>query len=171
MYDYYLSLGSNIDPEVNLIRAVEELARYGTLAAASKVWETAPIGFEDQPNFLNAVVLLRSSLPAAAFQEWVIPKIETVLDRIRGANKFGPRTIDIDVLMVNDQVLKLGHRNIPSPEILERAFVAVPMAEIAPRLHHPITGETMYSIAEKFSIVDKDMVVRQDVSLDNQPTD
>ena len=75
MNDFYLSLGSNIDPENNLIQAANELGRYGSILATSTIWETAPIGITDQPYYLNAVIHLQSSWSAHEFQDQVIPEI------------------------------------------------------------------------------------------------
>jgi 2-amino-4-hydroxy-6-hydroxymethyldihydropteridine diphosphokinase len=163
MNDFFLSLGSNIEPEVNILQAIEELGRYGSVAAISTIWETAPIGSTDQPNYLNAVLHLQADISAQKFQDQVIPAIETLLKRVRGPDKYGPRTIDVDILLFNNEVLTLGHRKIPSREILERAFVAIPLAEIAPNLRHPINGEEMKTIANKFKMDKEAMVPRKDL--------
>ena len=161
----YLSLGSNIQPEANLRLAVRELMNFGHLLAVSSVWESAPVGYETQPNFLNAVVLLGTKMPADSFQESAIRGIEEALGRVRGKNKYGPRTIDIDIMLVNDEVMTLGHRRIPSPEILERAFVAIPMAEIDPEYRHPVTGQRMDEIAAGFDAEAQTLKRREDVDL------
>jgi len=161
----YLSLGSNIEPEHNLPAAVAQLARFGCIRAVSTVWQTAPIGFTDQPDFLNAVVLLETPLSARTLRERVIVQIEQRLNRVRTADKNAPRTIDIDIMLFNQDVLSLGRRRIPDPEVLERPFVAIPLAEIAPDYVHPQTGQSLQQIADKFDPHAAGMVPRHDLVL------
>ena len=144
----YLSLGSNIEPERNLPLAVAHLARFGRVRAVSSVWESAPAGLTEQPNFLNAAVLLETSLEAQVLREQAIAQVEMALGRIRTENKNAPRTIDIDIMLFNHDVLQVGRRHIPDPEILERPFVAIPLAEIDPDYVHPETGQTLKQIAQ-----------------------
>ncbi len=161
----YLLLGSNIEPERNLPAAVAHLNRFGHVRAASTVWQTAPVGRADQPDYLNAAVLLETPLSAQELQERAIPFIEGVLGRVRTADKDAPRTIDVDILLFNHEVLSLGRRHIPSPEILERPFVALLLAEIAPGYVHPEIGQTLRQIAARFAGETADMHKRQDVTL------
>jgi 2-amino-4-hydroxy-6-hydroxymethyldihydropteridine diphosphokinase len=161
----YLSLGSNIEPERHLPAAVVQLAQFGRVRAVSTVWQTAPIGFSDQPDFLNAAVLLETTQSAQALGEQIIPKIEESLGRVRTENKNAPRTIDIDIMLFNEDVLSLGQRHIPDPEVLERPFVAIPLAEIDPDYVHPETGQSMRRIAERFTASGSVMRQRDDVVL------
>jgi 2-amino-4-hydroxy-6-hydroxymethyldihydropteridine diphosphokinase len=161
----YLSLGSNIEPERNLPAAVALLARYGRVRAVSTVWETRPVGFADQPNFLNVALILETRLSAQALRSEAIADIETALGRIRSENKNAPRTIDIDIMFFNHDVLQIGNRHIPDPEVLERAFVAIPMAEIAPDYVHPETGQTLQAIARQFDPMQSGMRRRRDILL------
>lgn len=151
MRRYFLSLGSNIHPERNLPAAVRLLEEHGRLLAASSVYRTAPFGTDEpQPDYLNAVVVLESAYKPAEFQREVIRRIEARLGRNRSRDRYAPRTIDIDMLMADQEILKIGSRLIPSREILERSFVAVPLAEVAPELVHPTDGRTMAEIAAGF---------------------
>ncbi len=161
----YLSLGSNIEPERNLAAAVGWLGRWGCVQAVSTVWESAPFGFADQPNFLNAAVLLETGLSARALRQEAITSIEAALGRVRTANKNAPRTIDIDIMLFNHDVLQVGQRRIPSPEVLERPFVAIPLAEIAPDYVHPDTGQTLRQIAGRFDPAAAGIRQRDDVTL------
>ena len=160
----YLSLGSNIEPETNIKSAVELLARHTKLLAVSSVWETKPVGFTKQANFLNAAAIVQTKLPAQQLKERALRKIEKLLGRVRQANKNAPRSIDIDIMLFNRQIFTMGHRHIPDPEILERPFVALPLAEIAPDYVHPETGQTLKEIAESFNVSNEDMFLREDVS-------
>lgn len=161
----YLSLGSNIEPDRCLPAAVALLARYGRVSAVSTVWQTAPVGFADQPDYLNAAVLLETPLSAQALREQAIAHIEGELGRVRTENKNAPRTIDIDIMLFNDAVLNVGQRRIPDPEVLERPFVAIPLAEIAPDTVHPETGKTLKEIASQFDPDASGMMRRNDVIL------
>lgn len=129
--------------------AARRLAAYGRLRAVSTVWETAPLGFKDQPNFLNAVVWLETACSAQVLHAEVLPGIEAALGRVRTENKNGPRSIDIDLLLFNREILQLGRRRVPDPAALERPFVASLLAEIAPDYVHPVTGETLQQIAAR----------------------
>lgn len=161
----YLSIGSNIEPEKNLPAAVQALARFGTVRAVSSVWETAPVGFRDQPNFLNAAVILETELSAAEVRAVVCRSIEQALHRVRTENPNAPRTIDVDLSLFNHEVLALADKQIPDPDILTHAFVAVPLAEIAPAYRHPLTGQTLREIAQQLQRASEGIAKRDDVAL------
>jgi 2-amino-4-hydroxy-6-hydroxymethyldihydropteridine diphosphokinase len=160
----YLSLGSNVRPEKNLQQAVQMLAASSKLLAVSPVWETLPLGIVDQPNFLNAATVVETKRTAEAFKREVIRQIENRLGRVRNGDKFGPRTIDIDIMFFNHQIFELDHRHIPDPEVLERPFVAIPLAEIAPDYRHPETGQTLRDIAGGFAVTEEEMRLRPNLS-------
>jgi len=160
----YLSLGSNIKPEENIIAAVTLLAEMTRLVAVSPVWETKPIGFTNQPNFLNAAAIVETDLDAGQFVENVAHVIEDYLGRMRQPNKNAPRTIDIDLILFNHQIFKLNRHHIPSPELLERSFVAIPLAAIAPNIRHPETGQTLQDIADSFDVAPDEMRLHPNVS-------
>jgi 2-amino-4-hydroxy-6-hydroxymethyldihydropteridine diphosphokinase len=160
----FLSLGSNIEPEENLSKAVAMLAQASRLVAVSPVWETLPLGTTDQPNFLNAATMVETDRTPEAFKREVIRRIEDELGRVRNGEKFGPRTIDIDIMLFNQQILELDNRHIPDPEIVERPFVAIPLAEIAPDYRHPETGQTLRDIARTFDVNREHMQLRPAVS-------
>jgi len=160
----YLDLGSNIEPEHNLPAAIKLLAKLSTLIAVSSVWETKPLGMPNQPNFLNAGVLVETNLGAAQFKRTVIHNIEQALGRTRSKNKNAPRTIDIDIILFNSEIFELDGRQIPNKELVERSFVAASLAEISPDYVHPETGQTLQEIAHSFNLVAGDMLPRPDVS-------
>ncbi len=146
----YLSLGSNIAPERNLPEAVDLLAQHGRLLAVSAAWQSAALGRPEQPDFVNAAALLVTTLTAAELKAGPLAAIEAALGRVRSVDKYAPRPIDIDIMLFDDAIFNLGEGRIPSPEIYERAFVAVPLAEIAPDYVHPETGESLAAIAARF---------------------
>jgi 2-amino-4-hydroxy-6-hydroxymethyldihydropteridine diphosphokinase len=140
MHRIYLSLGSNIDAEKNLPKAVEMLRKAGSIESVSSVWESESVGF-DGPNFLNACILLLSPLQPVEFKETIIRPIEAELGRIRHADKNAPRTIDIDIVLFDETPL--------NTEFWDHAFVAVPLAELIPEFGHPLRGEKLIQFAEQ----------------------
>ena len=161
----YLSLGSNIEPEHNLPEAVAQLARFGRIRAVSSIWQTAAVGFTDQPDFLNAAVLLETEMSAVTLRQQAISQIENALGRVRTENKNGPRPIDIDIMLFNHDMLSIGHRRIPDPELLERCFVAIPLAEIAPDYVHPEEKVSLMEIALRFNSSTGSITKRDDIEL------
>jgi 2-amino-4-hydroxy-6-hydroxymethyldihydropteridine diphosphokinase len=159
-----LALGSNIEPERNLPRCVALLAERCQVLAISRVYETEPVGFTEQANFLNAAVLVETALEAEALKAEVLADIENRLGRIRTANKNSPRTIDVDIALFNHDVLMVGSRRIPDPEILEFGHIALPLADLAPDYLHPETGQTLAEIADQFSS-DPELRLRPDIVL------
>lgn len=163
----YLLLGSNIAPETNLPAAIRALARYGKIVRVSRVWESKPEGFAEQANYLNAAVLLETNLSAADLRHVAIAAIENELGRVRDPrNRNAPRTIDIDIALFNCDVLTLGPRAIPDPDILRCAFVAVPLAELNSGYVHPENGRTLAEIAADFNAADCGLRARPDVRFD-----
>jgi 2-amino-4-hydroxy-6-hydroxymethyldihydropteridine diphosphokinase len=143
----FVVLGSNIQPEHNMREAVRRLAARCWLLAVSPVYETAPVGKTDQPNFLNAAALIETPLTAEELKEQVLLAIECELGRVRTAEKNAPRTIDLDIALFNQQVLDMGGRHVPDPDLLEHPHISVPLADLAPEYRHPETGQTLREIA------------------------
>ncbi len=147
-HEVFITLGSNLSPELNLRAAVRMLAGRCTVLDVSPVYETAPVGTQPQPRYLNAAVRLVTPLEAEALKTQVLLPIEAALHRERSADKFAPRTIDLDIALFDDAVLTLGTRAIPDPDMLRYAHVAVPLADLAPERLHPVTGQTLRAIAD-----------------------
>ena len=146
----WLSLGSNIRPRRNLRAALRLLGQAGSIERCSPVFRTAPQGDPHQADFLNMALRLRTALSPDNFQRKVIQKTEGRLKRQRDPhNRNAARTIDIDVALWEDAVFQYGEpaRQIPDPDILRYAHVALPLAAIAPDLRHPVTGQTLTEIA------------------------
>ena len=134
----YLSLGSNLGDRVGLLREAE--ARLNAtpdiqILARSSVYETEPVGVADQPWFLNRVLQVETTLDPYAVLD-VVQQVEAALGRTR-ALRWGPRTIDIDLLLYDDRVVVSVRLRIPHPELPRRRFVLVPLAEIDPQLRLP----------------------------------
>jgi 2-amino-4-hydroxy-6-hydroxymethyldihydropteridine diphosphokinase len=159
----YLSLGSNIEPEKNLQAALRELGRFGRVLRVSSVWQSSPLGSTGQPDYLNVALLLETGLSAENLKKDGIASVETILGRLRNSDRNAPRTIDIDIMLFDSKLLTLGDRNIPDREVLERPFVAIPLAEIDPAYIHPLTGDSLAEIAARFDPVSSGMRLRSDV--------
>ena len=140
LHGAYLSLGSNIQPETNLVRAIELLRRHGRLERISSAWESESVGAPG-PNYLNACVLLLTPLSQPALKEQALLPIETELGRERSADKFAPRTIDIDIVLYDG----ISSDN----KYWEQAFVVVPLAEIYPEYQNPIRAESILKTATR----------------------
>ena len=136
----YLNLGSNIEPELNLPKAIQMLREYGEVTSVSSVWESKAVGING-PNFLNACVLFLTELQPVELKEQIIRPIESKLCRIRYADKNAPRTIDIDIVLFDETPLNTEYWNY--------AFVAVPLAELLPDFRHPVSGEKLSYFSEQ----------------------
>ena len=138
----YLGLGSNLGNRgANLDRALEFLSQRLPVEKISSVYETEPIGNVEQPRFLNLVCQVSTRL--APMELLILAKgIESKLGRSSGKVN-APRPIDIDILFYGDQVVETPKAVIPHPRLVERAFVLVPLVEIAPDLVHPVSGKTV----------------------------
>ncbi|HEU4327785.1 MAG TPA: 2-amino-4-hydroxy-6-hydroxymethyldihydropteridine diphosphokinase [Roseiflexaceae bacterium] len=132
----YLALGSNLgDRRVNLAAAVARLPPVVAVERISQLYETEPAYVTDQPRFLNAVLHGATDLPPEELLAW-IKRLERELGRQSGL-RFGPRLIDIDILLYDALTLSSPALTIPHPRMAERPFVLVPLAEIAPALVPP----------------------------------
>jgi 2-amino-4-hydroxy-6-hydroxymethyldihydropteridine diphosphokinase len=144
----YIALGSNLDSEHGtrqdtLYAAIRRLGRLGHLAARSSLYETEPVGYRDQPAFLNAVVALETQLePLPLLRGLLAIERELGRDRSRGPLQ-GPRTLDLDLLVMGDCTVAGEELSLPHPGLAQRRFVLAPLAEIAPQLRLPETNQTM----------------------------
>ena len=142
MEQIYLALGSNLgDRESNLAKAIEQISSVCPVIAMSSIYETEPWGYLEQGKFLNMVVGCETRLTPPDLLAF-LKKLEGELGRMPNFRN-GPRLIDIDILFYGNQVIDEPGLVIPHPRLHERAFVLVPLAEIAPTLRHPVTGFTI----------------------------
>jgi 2-amino-4-hydroxy-6-hydroxymethyldihydropteridine diphosphokinase len=151
----YVGLGSNIEPEANLRAAVRLLGATAGLRvrALSPVYRTPPWGPVPQADFLNAAAALDSELDAPALLEALLA-IEARCGRERSAQavRWGPRTLDLDLLLYGDAVIDTPRLTVPHPRLAERAFALLPLCDLAPELRHPVLGRT---VAELLDAVDR----------------
>ena len=143
-----IALGSNLpspwgDREATLREAVARVAKLGEVRAVSSFYDTAPVGYADQPRFLNGALLLATDLEPLDLLRALL-NIEQAMGRDRsGVPQKGPRSIDLDLLLVDDVTLNTAALTLPHPAMAERRFVLEPLAEIAPTLIDPRTHHTI----------------------------
>ena len=136
MQTAYIGMGSNLasragDPEATLAAAAERLRSLGRVVARSSLYSTEPVGFADQPRFLNAVVALETDLDPRALLQGLLG-IEQEFGRDRSAGvRNGPRTLDLDILVFGDESISAPGLEIPHPRMKEREFVLIPLRELA----------------------------------------
>ena len=135
-----LLLGSNIDPAENLKSALQALKIQVALIDISSVWKTAAVG-SDGPDFLNMAVEVETEKSAEELKACVINRIERKLKRLRSADKYAPRTIDVDIIIFNNEVL--------DDNLWERVFIALPVSELRPALENPENTKSIKEIAEE----------------------
>lgn len=137
---FCLSLGSNINPEINLPLAIKCLVLKFEFISISNAWETPPIG-ADGPNFVNASILMKTKFAYQVVKAQIIHQIETELGRERTADKYAARTIDLDIVIFKGEIIE--------PKLWDMAFLTVPTAEILPDLIHTNTGETLHQASDR----------------------
>jgi 2-amino-4-hydroxy-6-hydroxymethyldihydropteridine diphosphokinase len=150
----YIALGANLpspagNPRQTLDAAIHQLAEIGHLRAKSSYYETAPVGYADQPMFLNAAIALETPLDPQSLLDHLL-EIERGFGRDRShgiAN--GPRTLDLDILLYGDRIIGTQSLQVPHPGMAQRPFVLIPMAEIAPELIHPRLHKTMSQLLKE----------------------
>ncbi|AXY43279.1 2-amino-4-hydroxy-6-hydroxymethyldihydropteridine diphosphokinase [Halomonas sp. JS92-SW72] len=144
----WIGLGSNLDdPRRHVAQALVELDRLPLTRrlAASRLYASRPLGPQDQPDFINAVALLETRLSPLALLDQ-LQALEQRHRRVR-ARRWGPRTLDLDLLLFDDSVLALPRLVVPHPELRQRAFVVMPLLELAPQLVLP-NGERLAAAAD-----------------------
>jgi 2-amino-4-hydroxy-6-hydroxymethyldihydropteridine diphosphokinase len=152
----YIGIGSNISPEEFILRGVKLLRQAVTLEAASSVWETPPVGGQGG-NFLNAVVRVRTELTAEDLLDKILRPIEARLGRVRTSDPNSPRTIDLDILIYDQQLV--------DPSVWEYAHICIPLAEIYPDYTHSTTSMSLISIADRMRNISP-ILLRRDIYID-----
>lgn len=152
MNQAYIFLGSNIDRKTNYLEALKRLGGLGRVAAVSSVYETTPIGNREARDFYNGSVLLETDLSARDLKS-ALRMIEQQMGRMRTPDRNSPRTIDLDLVLYNREIIDEPGLTVPDPLILKRPFLAWTLAEVDPEYVHPAEGRTLGEIA---SSLDRD---------------
>jgi len=151
-----IGLGSNLasefgGPEANVREAVRRVRGLGEVRAVSSWYDTAPVGFTEQPRFLNGALLLETELAPVELMRALLG-IERAMGRDRSAAPAkGPRVIDLDLLLMGDLILSSSELTLPHPAMAERRFVLEPLAEIAPAMVDPVSGRTVLAMLERLA--------------------
>ena len=135
LVDVYIGVGSNIQPVKNILGAFRLLDTDIAIAATSAFYKTKAINRPDQEDYLNGVWLVRTLRSAIEIKKQVLEKIENSLKRVRTEDKFSSRTIDLDIILYGDMVIE--EMGIPDKDIYNRAFLSIPLFELAPDLSIP----------------------------------
>lgn len=163
MAKVYIGMGGNLPsvagtPVETLAAATGRLGELGRVTACSRCYSTAPVGFSEQPRFINAVVELESTLaPHELLTRTMHIERDFGRDRLKSFRN-GPRSLDLDLLLYGDVVMSGNDLEIPHPRLSQRAFVLVPLAEIAPDLVEPRSHRTIRSLLEELRSRDEDDV-------------
>jgi len=147
----FVSVGSNIDPENNVRAALRLLGESAAVRAISTVYLTEPIGPTRQPPYYNCVIEIETGLSPLDLKYRLLRRVEASLGRVRTADRYAPRTIDLDLILYNDAVLTSDELILPDPDILVRPFLATGLRELAPGLVLPGSGVSIESVAARLS--------------------
>lgn len=160
MAQVYISIGSNVDPELNIVAALGFLKSNGRIIGVSTFYQTAALESPDSPPFYNGVIGLETCFGPRELKFDVLRKIEDALGRVRSEDKCAPRPIDLDILIYGQSVIDESDLVIPDPQIAERAFLAIPLLELDSDMILPggqrrladvvgdLDGESMTPLAE-----------------------
>jgi len=145
--DAFVAVGSNIDPAENIAAALHRLADVARVRAVSTFYRVRPLDRPDQPDYRNGVIQIVTEVDPSKLHRDVLRDIEHVIGRERSEDKYAARTIDLDVVLYEDLEYRDDDLVIPDPEIVERNFLAVPLAELAPAMTLPGDGRTLAQVA------------------------
>ena len=144
----FVGVGSNLDPERNVERAIERLLRDMRIVDISTFYRTEPVGHREAPHFVNGMIEAETDLRPADLKRTVLQTIEAELGRQRTADRNADRTIDLDLVLYGDLVMSDADLVVPDPDLPRRAFLAFPLFELAPDLDIPGAGISVRSLTQ-----------------------
>ena len=147
----YIGVGSNIEPECNIVDALARLSKHVKITGISYFYKTASLLREKQNDYLNGVWQISTSIHPEELKFGVLRTIEKELHRNRESDKYAPRTIDLDLLLYGDMVIHEENLTIPDPDIYKRSFIAFPLSELNPDLVMPDTRKPLSDILSALS--------------------
>lgn len=146
LIDVFISVGSNIEPEKNIVGALEQLKQYVDVIAVSTFYQTKAIDRPTQADFANGVFHIQTDISPRKLKFDILRKIESDLGRIRSEDKYADRAIDLDIAIYGDMVINEPDLMIPDRDIRKRPFIAIPLLELSPSLILPDTREMLSSL-------------------------
>jgi 2-amino-4-hydroxy-6-hydroxymethyldihydropteridine diphosphokinase len=149
MSQAFVSVGSNVEPEENVSKAIGLLKKQVRIIGISTVYLTEPVERPGQPAYYNCVIAIDTPLAPLELKQTVLRPIEDELGRVRGEDRFSPRTIDLDLVLYEDLIIKSAELTLPDPEIRTRPFLAGPLYELSPNLIMPDSKEPIAKIAAR----------------------
>lgn len=165
-YDALLSIGSNIDPARNVGRVLDWLSHRLEVSAISPIYQSAAVGgAPGQPEFLNLAVRIATDLSPRALRE-VARRAEDVCARVRSADRYAPRTMDVDLVWHEMGAADFGAWRLPDPQLASAPFVLVPSADVAPELIHPESGRTLKAMREDLAAASVDLLTQVALNLE-----
>ena len=148
----FIAVGSNIDPERHIARGLDLLAGCVTVTGVSTFYRSEALRRPQDPPFLNGIVAVETDISPRPLKFDVLRRIEEASGRVRTADAYAPRTLDLDIVMYGDTVVRAPDLEIPDPDLLERPFLAVPLLELAPDLILPDTGTPLSWIVSRMDV-------------------
>lgn len=142
----FLDLGSNVDRERNVFRALLHLDRRLGVLRTSSIYETAPVGPAGQPPFYNLAVEVETALTPEELRD-LLRDLEESLGRVRTGDRYAPRSVDLDLTLYGDLVARGEDWSLPHPQVATEAFVLIPLAELEPDRLHPLLGRPLSALA------------------------
>jgi 2-amino-4-hydroxy-6-hydroxymethyldihydropteridine diphosphokinase len=147
-----IGVGANLDPEENIAEGLGLLARLVPVTAVSPFYATAAIGRPGQPDYLNGVVLVEHGCGPAALRDDILRPVEAARGRVRTADAYAARTLDLDVLLYGERASREAGMVLPDPHLWERPFLAAAALELAPGLVVPGTGRLLRDLADRVAV-------------------
>ena len=149
MAEAYIAVGSNVRPENNIPEAVELLSYLFTITGISSFYRNPPLGKSEQDDFVNGMIRIETVFPPLTLKTDMLMELEEKLERVRTEDKDAPRTIDLDLVLYGEELLKDPSLILPAPDLLKRNFLYVPLLEIAPDILFPGTDRKVSGLIPK----------------------